>query len=128
MSVALLANENWPRPALLTLRAAGLDVEAVAETMPRATDTQVLRHAAKQQRWVLTFDRDYGELVFARLVPAPPAIVYLRQGAYAPDWPAQVVLDLLARADWVAGHLVVVNGRSLRRRALPPNTPPTPPA
>lgn len=30
MSTLLLANENWPRPALLALRAAGLDVQAVA--------------------------------------------------------------------------------------------------
>jgi hypothetical protein len=67
---------------------------------------------------VLTFDRDYGELVFARAVPPPPAIVYLRQGAYAPDWPADAVLQLLARADWVNGHLVVVSGRALRRRPL----------
>lgn len=119
MSVLLLANENWPRPALLALRAAGLDVQAVAEQMPRASDTEVLRHAAAEGRWVLTFDRDYGELVFARAVSPPPAIVYLRQGAYAPDWPARVVLDLLPLADWVAGHLVVVSGRALRRRALP---------
>jgi predicted nuclease of predicted toxin-antitoxin system len=119
VSVLLLANENWPRPALRALRAAGLDVEAVAEQMPRASDAEVLRHAAAEGRWVLTFDRDYGELVFARAAPPPPAIVYLRQGAYAPDWPARVVLDLLPRADWVAGHLVVVSGRALRRRPLP---------
>lgn len=115
----LLANENWPRPALLALRAAGLDVQAVAERMPRATDAQVLRHAASEGRWVLTFDRDYGELVFTRAVPPPPAIVYLRQGAFAPDWPARALLDLLPQADWVVGHLVVVAGRSVRRRALP---------
>lgn len=115
----LLANENWPRPALLALRAAGLDVQAVAERMPRASDAEVLRHAAAEGRWVLTFDRDYGELVFARAAPPPPAIVYLRQGAYAPDWPARALLDLLPQADWVRGHLVVVSGRSVRRRALP---------
>ena len=119
MSTPLLANENWPRPALLALRAAGMDVQSVAERMPRATDAEVLRHAAAEGRWVLTFDRDYGELVFARAVPPPPAIVYLRQGAYAPDWPARIVLDLLPRADWVAGHLVVVSGRALRRRPPP---------
>jgi predicted nuclease of predicted toxin-antitoxin system len=119
VSVALLANENWPRPALLALRAAGLDVQAVAEAMPGAADAQVLKQAAAQGRWVLTFDRDYGELVFARRVPPPPAIIYLRQGPFAPDWPAQVVLELLPRADWASGHLVVVTGRALRRRPLP---------
>jgi predicted nuclease of predicted toxin-antitoxin system len=119
VNVLLLANENWPRPALLALRAAGVDVQAVVEEMPCASDAAVLRHAAAQGRWLLTFDRDYGELVFARAVPPPPAIVYLRQGVYAPDWPARVVLGLLTRADWVAGHLVVVSGRALRRRPLP---------
>lgn len=118
MPPLLLANENWPRPALLALRDAGLDVQSVSERMPRATDTEVLCHAAAEGRWVLTFDRDYGELVFARAVPPPPAIVYLRQGTYAMDWPARVVLDLLPRADWVAGHLVVVTGRAVRRRPL----------
>lgn len=119
MTGPLLANENWPRPALLALRAAGLDVQAVAERMPGASDAAVLRHAAVEGRWVLTFDRDYGELVFARAVPPPRAIVYLRQGAYPPDWPARAVLELLSRADWVEGHLVVVSGRAVRRRPLP---------
>lgn len=122
MTPRLLANENFPRPALLALRQAGADVEAVAELMPGATDTQVLLHAAASARWVLTFDRDYGELVFARTVPPPPAIVYLRQGAYAPAWPAEAVLALLAQPDFVAGHLVVVNGRAVRRRPLPGGT------
>jgi predicted nuclease of predicted toxin-antitoxin system len=119
VSVLLLVNENWPRPALLALRAAGADVQAVAECMPRASDSEVLRHASVEGHWVLTFDRDYGGLVFARAVPPPPAIVYLRQGAYAPKWPARVVLNVLPRAEWAAGHLVVVAGRALRRRRLP---------
>lgn len=119
MSVALLANENWPRPALLALRAAGLDVQAVVECMPEASDADVLRRAAAEARWLLTYDRNHGELVFPRAVPPPRAIVYLRQGSYALDWPALVVQELLSRADWVAGHLMVVSGRSLRRRALP---------
>ena len=127
MNAALLANENWPRPALLALRAAGLDVQAVAELMPSATDVQVLQHAAHERRWVLTFDRDYGELVFARQVPPPPAIIFLRQGAFAPTWPADAVLALMAQADWVAGHLVVANGRSLRRRAMPTDAWPVQP-
>lgn len=114
-----LANENFPRPALLALRAAGVDVESIAEIMPGASDRVVLKHAVDTSRWLLTFDRDYGELVFLRAVPPPPAIVYLRQGAYLPQWPAEAVLSLLRRADFVQGHLVVVNGRMVRRRPLP---------
>lgn len=119
MTVRLLANENWPRPALLALRAQGLDIEAVAEIMRCASDAEVLRHAAAQQRWILTLDRDYGELVFRRQLPPPPAIVYVRQGRFAPDWPAQAVTSLLSRAAWAAGHMVVIDGRTVRRRPLP---------
>lgn len=124
MNARLLANENFPRPALLALRTAGVDVESVADIMPGASDTRVLAHAAQSGRWIVTFDRDYGELVFARKVTPPPAIVYLRQGSYAPQWPAEAVLSVLAQPAFAAGHLVVVDGRSLRRRPLPSLTPP----
>lgn len=119
MSVRLLLNENFPRPAIDTLRKAGVALEAVAELMPAASDTDVLTYAAANSLWVVTFDRDYGELVFARKVAAPPAIVFLRQGSYTPAWPAEAVMSAMARADFVAGHLVVISGRSFRRRPLP---------
>jgi predicted nuclease of predicted toxin-antitoxin system len=111
---------------LLALRAAGLDVESVTERMPGATDAIVLLHAAQTGRWIVTFDRDYGELVFARKVPPPPAIIYLRQGAYALTWPADAVLAVLAQADFAIGHLVVVQDRTLRRRPLPLPASPAP--
>jgi predicted nuclease of predicted toxin-antitoxin system len=119
VSVRLLANEDFPRPALAALRAAGVDVEAVGELMPMAGNTKALGYAVQSGRWVVTFDRDYGEYVFARRVASPPAIVYLRQGSYAPSWPAEAVLAAIACQDVVLGHLVVIDGRSVRRRALP---------
>lgn len=108
-----------PRPALLALREAGVAVEAVGERMPSASDEAVLSYAAASGFWLVTFDRDYGELVFARKAPAPAAILYLRQGTYPPAWPAEAVLAMLDRADFVAGHLVVIAGQAVRRRALP---------
>ena len=119
MTIRLLVNENFPRPALLALRAAGASAESVTERMPAASDAEVLAYAAANDLWLVTFDRDYGELVFARKVATPPAIVYLRQGGYAPDWPAQAVLSAIAQPEFVAGHLVVIADGSVRRRALP---------
>lgn len=115
----LLANENWPRPALLALRAAGVEVESVSETMPAASDRAVLDHAQRLGRWIITFDRDYGELVFSQQVAPPPAIIFLRQGAFDAVWPAHAVLEVLKDPVWALHHLVVVSGRSVRRRALP---------
>lgn len=119
MSTPLRANEARPRPALLARCAVGMAVQSMAEKMPRAADAEVLRRDAAEGRWALTLERDYSDLVVARAVPFPPAIVYLRQGAYASEWPARNVLVLLPRADWVAGYLVGVSRRALRRRPLP---------
>ncbi len=122
-SPALLANENVPAPLVRLLQSRGLTVHAVANIMPMASDRAVLEHAHRHGLWVLTFDRDYGELVFARAVPAPPAIIFLRQGPQPMAELAQSVAQLLADdAPQLLGHLVVVGGRGVRRRPLPQPT------
>lgn len=115
---ALLANENVPMPLTRLLRDAGVQVNAVSEVMRRATDHEVLAHAHAHDLWLLTFDRDYGELVFARRAAAPPAILYLRQGPQPISVYANAVLELLDQSDSLQGHLVVVSGRGVRLRPL----------
>ena len=60
----LLANENIPLATVEALREAGEDVVSVTEDSPGATDEAVIRWARQEERVVVTFDRDYGELVF----------------------------------------------------------------
>jgi predicted nuclease of predicted toxin-antitoxin system len=119
MSIGLLANENFPVPAVRKLRAAGIDVVAVTDVMPAAADTEVLAFARQQGRWIVTFDRDYGELVFKDGLPAPPAILYLRQEPYPPDRPADLVLAMLSEPSLAAGFLVVISERGVRRKRFP---------
>jgi predicted nuclease of predicted toxin-antitoxin system len=94
-------------------------VVSVQEIMAGAHDEVVLRYALEERRWLVTFDRDYGELVYSRDCTAPPAIVYLRQEPYPPTRPAELVLALLAEPASAEGHFVVVSASSIRRRALP---------
>ena len=119
MSIGLLANENFPVPALRKLREKGVDVVSVTEAMPAATDAEVMQHARETVRWVITFDRDYGELVFKRGLEPPPAIVYLRQEPYPPDRPAELVLALLSDPGVAEGCMLVVTERGIRRRQFP---------
>jgi hypothetical protein len=56
-----LANENFPRAAVLALRNSGLDVEWVRTTSPGASDRFVLDWAVRERRILLTFDKDFGE-------------------------------------------------------------------
>ena len=115
----LLMNENFPAPALKLLRDLGVQAESVQELMPGAPDPAVLAYAREQGHWLVTFDRDYGELVFARGELPPVAIVYIRQQPYPPTRPADLLLSLLSRAGDVEGHFVTVSEQSIRLRRLP---------
>lgn len=57
-----LADENFPRPAVEALRRPGWDVFSVAEACPGVPDEEVAALCADQQRILLTFDKDFGEL------------------------------------------------------------------
>lgn len=76
--VRWLVNENFPAPAVALLRASGHDLLSISESHPGADDTTVLALAREQDRWLVTFDRDYGELLFVHGYPPPPAVILLR--------------------------------------------------
>jgi predicted nuclease of predicted toxin-antitoxin system len=71
----LLANENVPRAAVSTLAAAGHDIVWIRTVAPGATDAEVLALAAREQRILLTFDKDFGELARASGLPRNSGIV-----------------------------------------------------
>jgi predicted nuclease of predicted toxin-antitoxin system len=75
-----LANENFPGAAVIALESAGHDVVWVRVAAPGATDPDVLAWAAHEERILLTFDKDFGEL--ARKIGAT-AYVWCRLAANA---------------------------------------------
>ena len=72
-----LADESCARPVIRALRAAGHDVLAMSEVAPGSTDERVLERAVHEQRVLITEDRDFGELVYAR-GGSSAGIVFLR--------------------------------------------------
>jgi predicted nuclease of predicted toxin-antitoxin system len=61
-----LADESCAGPVIKALCESGHDVTAVAEIARGATDEQVLERALNEKRVLITEDRDFGELVYAR--------------------------------------------------------------
>lgn len=119
MTRRLLVNENFPAPALQALREAGIDVVAVVETMRGASDEAILAAAREQDRWLVTFDRDYGELVYKSGLPCPPALLYLRQESFPPVHAATLVLRALADPAQTEGFFCTIGDALVRRRPLP---------
>ena len=61
-----VADESCARPVIQALREAGHDVLDISELTPGASDDQVLERALNEKRVLITEDRDFGELVYAR--------------------------------------------------------------
>lgn len=114
----LLLDENFPAPSVKRLQEYGLDVVAIREACPGWPDERVLARAVLEQRWIVTFDRDYGDLVFHQGLPSPPAIVLLRESHYRPSEPAEWVLDLLAAPEEYMGRFIVHTRERIRIRPL----------
>lgn len=122
----LLADENVPLPSVDALHAAGHDVASVSRDDPGAPDTQVLARAAGEDRLIITFDRDFGELVFARNASGKPGIVLLRFVPRSPTEAADLLVELLGRTDLaLVGFFTVVDRDHVRQRRLPSSTPTT---
>lgn len=115
----LLADENFPGEAVEALRKHGHDVVWVQTDAPGCGDTEVLQRAQREQRILLTFDKDFGELAFRAGLPASCGIVLFRISAPSAGRVAQVAVAALeSRVDW-AGHFAVVEDRRIRTTALP---------
>lgn len=61
---AFLADENFPRKAVESLRKKKIDIVSVSEIALGARNGEVARLAVKEKRILLTFDKDFGEWVY----------------------------------------------------------------
>lgn len=91
MNLPLLANENLPYASVLRLRELGFDVLAIAENHASISDRKVIKIAQQEGRIIVTFDRDYGELIFRHRVATPPGVIYLRFVPHTPVEASQVL-------------------------------------
>lgn len=91
-----LADESCASAVIRVLREAGHDVLAIAEVSKGATDDEVLQHAWKEQRVLVTEDRDFGELVYARRRPSA-GVILLRFDSHVRTVKAATVLEAVIK-------------------------------
>jgi predicted nuclease of predicted toxin-antitoxin system len=116
----LCANENISEDCVLKLRQTGHDVLWIRESAPGCTDEDVLVRAHKESRTLITFDKDFGHLVFQRGAQASHGVILFRISQSSSAASAERVQTALAlRDDW-AGHFSVVDDFGIRMRLLPP--------
>ncbi len=109
--------------AVNAIRLAGHDVFWVRTEMGGATDERVLAHAVSEDRILLTFDKDFGDLAFQAGLPATYGIILFRIRIDAPDaLAARIAAIVESRSDWPV-QFAVVGERRVRLRALPAPPP-----
>ncbi len=104
---------------MLRLRQEGHDVLWIRESVPGSPDDVVLARACDENRLLITFDKDFGELVFRRGAKASRGVVLFRIAQpSAAAVATRVAAVLESRDDW-SGHFSVVEESSVRMRPLP---------
>ncbi len=89
----ILADENIAEQVVVRLRGADHDVRWVKETDRGEADPNLLELATREGRTLITYDKDFGDLVHRDRVPAPYGVILFRIHSDVPD---------LVKAEFVA--------------------------
>ena len=115
-TVDLLADESCDFAVVRALRQAGHDVTAISEIAPGIPDEGVAALADREDRVLVTEDRDFGRLVHAG--PSRIAVIYLRFPAGARSRIGAAVVEVVeavaGSGDRFAHRFVVVQPGSVR--------------
>ncbi len=74
----LISDENFPLETTFLLRDAGYDVLAIGTDFAGVADEEVMEVAINTNRLILTFDRDFGDLIFRKGLKPTEGVLYFR--------------------------------------------------
>jgi predicted nuclease of predicted toxin-antitoxin system len=113
--VKLLADENVHSGVIAKLRAAGFEVEAIAETAPGTPDHLILARSDIGVLSLITYDRDFGDLIFNKNRPTPAVLIYSRLGRAEPVFVAERISEVL-KGSPMTGHCYVISKDGVRTK------------
>ena len=114
-----LADESCAGPVIQALREAGHDVKTIAEQEKGATDEQVLQYALHENRVLITEDRDFGELVYARGQSSSGVILVRFPSSFRRAQPATVVAAVAKLGSRLQNAFTVLEPGRVRINARP---------
>jgi predicted nuclease of predicted toxin-antitoxin system len=117
-----LADESCDFAVVRALRAAGYDVIAVGEIQQRSVDRELIRDAVRDERILLTEDKDFGWLVFAS-DEASPGVIFIRYPGNAREALARHVGQVVAEhSETLHNAFVVIQPGHVRISRKPGHT------
>ncbi len=113
-----LADENFPFLSIQLLREHGFDIVSIRENSPGISDLSIIRLAQQHQLIILTFDKDYGEILFSNQIINPPSIIFFRHKGADPRFAAQVLISVTKANYQLEGYFTVIEENNFRQRKL----------
>ena len=86
--------------------------------MPGASDTSILDRPDIGSLIFLTYDRDFGDLIFNRGFPAPAAVLYTRMNRAEPEPIADRIIAAI-EGGLVTGHMITLTKDGERLKPFP---------
>jgi len=116
--VRWLADECVAAALVVSLRQQGHDVVYMAEAEPSSPDSEIVSRARRENRILLTEDKDFGELIF-RWRNAVPGLVLLRieSEARSQKW-ARLAAAIDRYGETLFGRYTVIEEIRFRSRRL----------
>jgi len=112
-----LANENFPLTSVNYLRNRGYNVKYVGHDFSGIADDEVMQIAINESRTILTFDRDYSELIFKHNYEPEKGVIYFRLLEFSPIEPGQILESVLNSDGFVPDSaLTVIDRNSIRQK------------
>jgi len=112
-----LANENFPLPSITILRQAGYNISSVSESHSGVSDYEVIRIAQEEDSIILTFDKDYGEIIYQHGLENPPAVIFFRFKGGNPEIAGHLLLDMIVNRNLeFKRKFSVIEKESVRQR------------
>ena len=112
-----LADENFPSPATILLRGQGFEVISIQEQFSGLSDVDVIRKGRELNAVILTFDGDYGDLIFRDGILSPPAVIFFRSKGASPVDVAVKLIELMEKLNFdPVGKFTVISEGGVRER------------
>ncbi len=118
MNTKFLANENFPLTSYRILKNWGWDIIHISEGNAGIMDDEVMNNAILDNRIIITFDSDYGELVFKNGYK-PLGVIFLRIRDFSPSYPGELLKNLIEEESLlVENRFTVVGENQVRQRVI----------
>ncbi len=111
--IKLLADENIPIKAIDSLKKKGIDIISVTKFSLGLSDRAMLELAKRKGRVIITFDKDFGELMFKEKIKTK-GLILLRFIPKSPQQIAKRIEHILITQIPIENCILIVKEDSVR--------------